>query len=167
MKVPLPPDGVSFAENGTPTSHTVGAGVVASGFDAVALSGFRTVMASDLVSERPSARAALYVATKEPSAVGVPETTPVEELSDTPGGSSPETTLHVTGLDRADVELAPFFMSAVRSSVYGAPIVPGPADSVVTRSRGSTLIENGRWALFGKHHDADGGSSSLSSTQKS
>ena len=43
MYVPLPPEGVSVALNGTPTSHSVGRGTVANGFDAAILSGFRTV----------------------------------------------------------------------------------------------------------------------------
>ena len=42
--VSLPPLAASFAENGTPTSHGVGCGLVASGFGATIASGFRTVI---------------------------------------------------------------------------------------------------------------------------
>src|SRR5262245_39004209 len=44
--VPLPPEGVSFADKGTPTSHTDGRGGVASGFDGVTASGRRALIAN-------------------------------------------------------------------------------------------------------------------------
>ncbi len=116
MYVPLPPEGVSFAENGTPTSHSVAAGDVASGIAAATTRGWRTTISRLFVSDRPSTSAALYVARNAPSVVGEPDSVPVAGSSERPGGTVPDATDHVTGLEGGAVESAPDFMTAVSAS---------------------------------------------------
>jgi hypothetical protein len=91
--VPLPPEGVSFEANGTPTSHSVGAGEVAIGRAAETASGWRTVR-EYVWKWVELLRVAWIRKLNEPSAVGVPEMRPLATVS--PGGRpvpTPDTTV--------------------------------------------------------------------------
>src|SRR5262245_11374087 len=57
----------------------------------------KTVMVTDWVAAAPLASVAEREAVKAPATVGVPETTPLEELTVTPGGSWPPATPKVMG----------------------------------------------------------------------
>src|SRR5439155_23791300 len=92
-----------------------------------------------------------------PACVGVPDITPFEP-SVSPSGSAPEpaTNDHVAPLlapDEANVKL------------YAVPTVPSGVSFVEIATPPTILIVNSRCAFEGRHQAADGGSSSLSSTQ--
>jgi hypothetical protein len=83
---------------------------------------------------------------KVPVIAGVPVITPVVALSPRPGGRVPDATDHVTASTP----------SAVTCTAYFDPTVAGGAAIDTMNSRSD---------FAGRHHAAEGGSSSLNSTQ--
>jgi hypothetical protein len=121
--VSLPPVAPSSSRIGTPTSAGFGAALGAT------TSGARTTMTSALVSVRWASMTALTVNVYVPAVVGVPEMTPSEAPSTTPGGSAPSLIDHVFGSERVAVIGS---KNAVPTVAGGTPACSGPIVSFGT-----------------------------------
>ena len=108
----------------------------------------------------------LHLEGEEPSAVGVPERSPLVE-SVTPAGSAPETTDQVALVAGWPAERFVRTVAVSCSDFDWLRVQYFEVTALSIRKPGLIVMVNSRSAVFGGlHQDCDGGFSSLSSTQK-